>query len=91
MEMHISATISGLSIYPKVKSGVMIQNGLPVAQNLTVELGMFGLPSFMSDMIKKTVEGQYTALLKSFGPNVTFKSIQIENQQMIATGTTKKT
>jgi hypothetical protein len=91
MEMHLSATIAGLSIYPKVKSGVTIQNGMPVSQNLSVELGMIGLPSAINDMIKKTVEDQFTALLKSFGSNLTFKSLQLEDQRMIAVGTTKKT
>ncbi|MEW6142302.1 MAG: hypothetical protein AB1597_03990 [Chloroflexota bacterium] len=90
MEMHISANIMGVSIYPKVRSGVIVQDGKPVAQNLTVDLGMVGLPGTISDMIKKTVEDQFEALLKSFGTTISFKSVQIEDLRMVVQGTAKK-
>lgn len=91
MEMHINAAIMGISIYPKVKAGVTVQDGKPVAQNLTVELGMVGLPGAVSDMIKKTVEDQYAALLQSLGTNISIKSVQIEDLRMVIQGTAKKT
>jgi len=90
MEMHINAIIMGVSIYPKVRAGVIVQDGKPVAQNLTVELGMVGLPGTISDMIKKTVEDQFDALLKSFGTTISFKSVQIEDLRMVVQGTAKK-
>lgn len=90
MEMHINATIMGISIYPKVRAGVIVQDGKPVAQNLTVELGMVGLPGAISDMIKKTVEDQFEALLKSFGTTISFKSVQLEDLRMVVQGTAKK-
>ncbi|MCX8126143.1 MAG: hypothetical protein N3E40_03250 [Dehalococcoidia bacterium] len=90
MEMHITAGLMGITIYPKVRAGVVVQDGKPVAQNLTVEVGMVGLPAAVSDMIKKTVEDQFDALLKSFGANVTFKSVQIEDLRMVVQGTVRK-
>lgn len=90
MEMHINANLMGLTIYPKVRAGVIVKDGKPVAQNLVVEVGMIGLPGAVSDMIKKTVEDQFDALLKSFGTNITFKSVQIEDLRMVVQGTAKK-